>query len=135
MANPKLARPAKANGNQAAFEISVQPPQVKVGAPQVQVDVPAPQITMDTTQMAEAFNQLAIQMNQILTGIAQAMARHDERLVQVAAEQQRLLKAIAMKDNPAPVVKLPPRPRSFTVEMEGEDGEPVYMNIEANSPN
>ncbi len=114
----KVAAAKKANKSPA-----VKPPTVTVAAPQV---------TVDTKDFMTAINALAEQVNQALSGIAQAMAAHDARLVRVAAEQSKILKAIAERKDVIPQVNIPKRPDSFYVEFAEEDGETVGMRIKAN---
>ncbi len=103
-------------------------PIVKVAAPQVTVKVDAPQVSIDAGEFTAAIKALTGQINTALNGIAHAMAAHDKRLTEVAAEQQKLLKAIAENK---PIVQMPARPSSFYVELDKEDGETVGMRIAA----
>ena len=129
----KRLEPKKEPENNAV-QLQVQPPQVRVRIPEIkipEIKVPESVVNMDTTAIADAIN-----------GLGQA-------LVQIAQQQAAILATIqehhgvinkAMTNQPdikveAPVVKIPPRPRSFSVEMEDEAGDKIYMNIEANSPN
>lgn len=104
-------------------------PIVRVAAPQVKVDVPAPQVNVDTKEFARALDDMARQFNAALAGLAQTMAAHDKRLIDVSAENQRLLKAISERRQAAPTVNLPERPSEFYVEIDKDRGETVGMRI------
>ena len=74
---------------------------------------------------------MAAQFAAALADIAGAMAKHDQRLVDVSAEQAKLMKAIADKDTN---VVLPARPDSFDVLfVDNDDGERIGMRIRANT--
>lgn len=105
-------------------------PVVRVAAPQIDVKIAAPQVTVDAKEFTKAINDMAQQFNNALGTIAAAMAIHDRRLVDVSAEQQKLLKKIA--DNNTQAI-LPARPDSFDVLfVDDDDGKRVGMRIRAN---
>jgi ABC-type transporter Mla subunit MlaD len=105
-------------------------PVVRVAAPQIDVKIAAPQVTVDAKAFTAAINDMSRQFSDALGTIAAAMAIHDRRLVDVSAEQQKLLKKIA--DNNTPAV-LSARPDSFDVLfVEDDDGKRVGMRIRAN---
>lgn len=122
----------KPNNNGAAegtFSVQVQPPNVKVGSPAVTVKVDAPQLNMDSAQFASAINELSAIVAQI--------AQQQNMVLQMLAEQLKTVSNVTPPDIKvaAPVIKLPPRPRSFGVEIEDGNGDTTYMRIVADSPN
>ena len=129
--NPKLKRPEKGNGN-AALQLEMPAPQVRVRIPEIKMpDINIPDVNMDTTALAEVIAQLGQAMA--------ALAQQQAAILQTIQDHHAVLNK-AMANQPdikvaAPQIKMPPRPTSFTVEMEDDDGEPIYMNVTANSPN
>ena len=88
-------------------------------------------VQVDSERFAQALERLEQQFTQFASVMTETMARHDARLVEVAAEQQRLLKALANKET---TVNLPERPKAFTVAVDGADGATRTMHIKAHTP-
>ena len=115
----------KTEGNaQATIPVSVTPPDVTVEEPKVTVNV---QMQLDA--ITASVQQLAQQVAALGQSLASGMSEHDARLVQVADRMTGLLESIAA--NGKPVVNLPRRPRSFSVEVEKDDGTTYDMRIES----
>jgi hypothetical protein len=111
---------------------------LKVGQPAVNVRIPEikmPQIkatvNVDVSGIESAVNSLAQSMQQIAQqqyALLEMIREHHYALNSIIGNQPNIEVA-------APIVKMPARPRSFSVEVEGDDGEMTYMNIVANSSN
>lgn len=95
------------------------------------VRVASPQLNMDTTAFADAIESLAIAINQL--------GQQQAAMLQQMAESNKLLAELAKTPSnvqvAAPNVSMPPRPRSFTVEVDDENGNTQRMRIQADSPN
>lgn len=104
---------------------------MRVKVPDVTVE--EPKVTVNLQLQLDAINQsmqtLATQIATLGQTLASGMAEHDARLIQVADRMTGLLESIAA--NGKPVVNLPKRPRSFSVEVEKDDGTTYDMRIES----
>lgn len=83
---------------------------------------------MQTAEFAAALSHMADQMNAALSGLGELVGKLTERVDEIGARQDELLQAIA---DSKPTVNIPPRPRSFAVEIEGSDGETRQMRVVA----
>ena len=136
-AKDKLTPKPNNERGEASLPLQIRPV-IKMAAPTINVPdikVPAPQVHVDTAAFTKALDQMAAQFNAALQGIAQAMAEHDRRLIEVSAEHGRLLKALSERSQKAPVVNMPKRPDEFEVVIDNGDDEPTVMHIRgSNSP-
>ena len=118
--------------DQTVGVVKIPTPIVKVAAPQVNVKAPEVNVPpIDTTDIDAAIRSIEKTIG--------ALVMHMDML---ATKQQRMLEIIAQiadKDSTvnieAPIVKIPPRPRSFRVTAEDENGDTVEMRVVAESPN
>lgn len=84
-------------------------------------------VEVKTDNFAEALNAVQMQIAQL----TQTVAAQGQQLAKMAKQQDALMKAIAEQK---PVVNLPPRPKAFTVAIEGSDGETRTMTVAADMP-
>lgn len=122
----RLQAPPSSDGN---IQMKVTPPPMRVKLPEIKI--PDINVAIDADGIAAAVNTLAQSMNML--------AQQQAQILQTINDHHAVLNK-ALGNQPAikveaPKVTLPPKPRSFTVNVEDGNGETTTMNIRADSSN
>lgn len=126
-------KPTKPN-NDGTMTLKVGQPAVNVRIPEIkvpQINVPESTVNIDMKGIEAALDTLVQGMNQLAQqqyALLEIIREHGNAMASAAGNQPNI-------EVKAPVVKMAPRPRSYSVEVEDENGDMVHMNIQANSPN